>query len=351
MAAPESLSDTSWTVHYIPSAKPLPTLYGLLSRPQSSASLRRIQDLSNDCREYLSSRGPAYRDELNDETERTGQLRECTIGYVKFFDTDTVLGLSIETHYQKTSYKIILVARQSLDASLCPVSTILYKASQSHIKSIKSWLDERFGLPWASPLQFPVQLLPRLCSQFLMGLDQAWTGTDGEDALRQGALRQIVGNLKITFTFSNASGVGIAPNLRNMDFDVPAETVGLFLNKAKERGTNDGHGFLDELAEAIHEKTGLKLPLTDKVSATVTDDSSLENTTGSLPPEQLESPLKITKIICAAFALRADGAIKLASKPTEDAEVIGYDGDVVRRRYMELLRIIFEEAERRQHNG
>lgn len=350
MATPNSPLDTSWTVQYIPSTKALPTLYSLLSQPENSTSARRIQELSNDCQEYLSSRGPAYRDELNDETEKTGQLRECTVKYLESLDTDTVLGLSIETHYQKTSYKVIIVARQTLNASFCPVSSILYKASQSHIKDIKSWLDERFGLPWASPLQFPGQLLPRLCSQFLVGLDEAWAGGSGGDALRLATLRQVLGTLKITFTFSNASGAGIAPNLKSMDFDVPAETVSVFLSKAKERGTNDGHGFLDELAKALHEKIGLKLPLTDKASNTVRDDSNLEDTTGSQPPEQLEPPLKITKIVCAAFALRADGAVKLASKPIEDAEVIGYDGNVVRKKYMELLRTVFGEAERRQQN-
>jgi hypothetical protein len=308
-----------------------------------------MQDLSDDCREYLSSRGPVYKDELNDETEKTGQLRECTVDYIKLFDTDTVLGLSIEAHYQKTTYKVVLVASKSLDdANVCPVSTVLYKASQSHIKSIKSWLDEKFGLPWALPLHFPTQVLPRLCSQFLMGLDNSWAGANGEDALGQATLRQVIGNLKITLTFSNATGAGITPHLRSMDFDVPAETVSVLLDKAKQKGTSDGHGFLDELAEALHNKTGLKLPLTDKVSSTNADDSSLGSVSGSQPPEQLEPPLKITRIVCAAFALRADGAVKLAGKPIEDAEVIGYDENVVRRIYMDLLGTVFREVEKRQ---
>lgn len=347
MAAPDALLDTSWSIHYVPSRAPLPALYSLLSRPQSSTSLRRMQDLSDDCQEYLSSRSPEYKDELNDETERTGQLRECKIDYVKFFNTETVFGLSIEAHYQKTTYRVILVASQSLDTSACPVSTVLCKASQNHIKSIKNWLDEKFGLPWASPLQFHAQLLPRLCSHFLMGLDDSWSESSGEDALRQATLRQVVGTLKITFTFSNATGAGIVPHLRTMDFDIPAETVSVFLNKAKERRQIEGCGFLDELAEALHDKTGLRLPLTDKM----TNDLDGADTTGSQPPEQLEPPLKITKMICAAFALRADGAVKIASKPVEDAEAIGYDGSVVRKRYMELLQIVFAEAERRQTEG
>lgn len=349
MAVPDYLLDVSWSVQYMASAGSSSVLYSLLRQTRTHASnSEQLHDLSMNCRDYISSRAPTYRDELNDETEKTGVLRECVVDHVKVFGSDKVLGLSIETRYQKTTYKVILVASLKLDPRACPVTAIMYKASQSHVKTIKSWLDEKFGISWASPLVFPPRFIPRVCSEFLMGLDAAWEGDSGSDALRQATLRQVVGNLRITITISNATGSGIAPQLKSMDFDVPAETVGILLKKTKERRVSDEYAFLDELAEALHDKTGLRMPLTDKVRGSTVDANDERQINGSSQPEN-EPPLKITRIHCAAFALRADGGIKVASRPIEDAEVVGYDGHAVRTRYTRLLQSIFEEADRRQH--
>lgn len=351
MAVPDYLLDTSWSIQYISSGGPSPTLYNLFRTSNTNTSnSAKLHELSNQCRDYMLSQAPAYRDELNDEIEKTGILRECAIEHVKLHDSDRILGLSIETRYQKTTYRVILVPCSTLDNRKCPVNALLYKASQSHMKNIKSWLGEKFGVPLASPLAFPTPLVPKMCSEFLMELDEVW-GTEESDneALRQATLRQVVGSLRITITISNATGAGIAPQLKSMDFDVPTETLGLLLKKAQGREGGGGSEFLEELAAALHERTGLRLPLAGKLPAGMRGTSNGNTADREVEPEA-EPPLKVTRIHCAAFAFRADGGFKLAGKPIEDAESIGYDGHVLRKNYMRILQSIVQEAERRREH-
>lgn len=349
MALPDYLLDTSWSTLYISSGNSSPILYNLFRPTANSSSIsEQLRELSGQCHDYILSRAPAYKDELNDETEKTGILRECVIDYVKVYESDRILGLSIEMRYQKVTYRVILVPCSRLDPARCPVSVVLYKASQSHIKDIKSWLDEKFGVSGISSLVFPPWFIPRTCSEFMMGIDAAWSDERDADALREVTLRQVVGSLRITITISNATGAEIAPQLKSMDFDVPVETVGMLLKKAKEKGGGNGYQFLEELAGALHEKTGLRLPFTGKVTGVGGNVSNNESATNGSSEPEVEPPLKVTRIHCAAFALRADGGFKLAGKPIEDAEAIGYDGLAVRTSYMRVLQSIFDEAERRR---
>lgn len=330
-----------------------------------AASARQLQALSAECYQHNQSRGRLEPwDELKDESERTGQLRECLISQIWPHSTTLdgmqerrCLGLSIETRYQKTTYQILLLARRSLSIDECPLTAILYKASQSNVKHIKDWLDYKFAIPSAGPLQLPQDLLPRMCSSYFTVLTEHWTvASDHTDVLRQTTLKQALGNLKLTIAFSGATGTEIAPKLKTLDLDLPSETIYSLLEMTRQipaaRDTIRPT-FLDELARAIHGKTGLKLPLSGSLSA----DAGLDNrqVTGTREAAQdgkdlpipSEPPLKVTKITCAAFAVSIDGKLKFASKPIENAEVVGYQEKVVRSAYWQMLDLVRLEAERR----
>jgi len=335
-----------------------------------AASTRQLQALSAECYQHNQSRGRLEPwDELKDESERTGQLRECHISQIwphsmalDVMQERRCLGLSIETRYQKTTYQVLLLARRSLSIDECPLTAILYKASQSNVKHIKDWLDYKFGIPSAGPLQLPQDLLPRMCSSYLTVLTENGTVEDNTNVLRQATLKQALGNLKLTIAFSSATGTEIAPKLKTLDLDLPSETINSLLEKTRQiPGAHDTirPTFLDELARAIHGKTGLKLPLNGSLSA----DAGLDNrqVTGTREAAQdgkdltiaSEPPLKVTKIMCAAFAISIDGKLKFASKPIENAEVVGYQEKVVRSAYWQMLDLVRAEAERRgiEHNN
>ncbi|KAK5091919.1 hypothetical protein LTR24_005696 [Lithohypha guttulata] len=363
MALPDVFLDTSWSMQYIPRIRKL------ASEPHA-ASTRQLQALSAECYQHNQSRGRLEPwDELKDESERTGQLRECHISQIwphsmalDVMQERRCLGLSIETRYQKTTYQVLLLARRSLSIDECPLTAILYKASQSNVKHIKDWLNYKFGIPSAGPLQLPQDLLPRMCSSYLTVLTENWTVEDNTNVLRQATLKQALGNLKLTIAFSSATGTEIAPKLKTLDLDLPSETINSLLEKTRQiAGAHDTirPTFLDELARAIHGKTGLKLPLNGSLSA----DAGLDKrqVTGTREAAQdgkdltitSEPPLKVTKITCAAFAISIDGKLKFASKPIENAEVVGYQEKVVRSAYWQMLDLVRAEAERRgiEHNN
>ena len=248
-----------------------------------------------------------------------------------------MIGLAIESKYQKTTFRVVLLTGKNLSERSGCIPVVLYKGNQSQVNVVKDWLYQKFQLPVAEMLQLPSQLLLQLCSRYLSALSSSWpVATDHTDALRQAMLKQVIGNLKLTMAFSTASAKGVAPDLKTMDFDIPAESVNVLLNKAQKsaRGQSDlGDKFLDELRNGLRVKTGLILPLTTK--STDTDDV------------RGDPPLRVTKVSCAAFALSLDGRIKLASKPIENAQVTGYDEVTVREVDLALLDMIVKEAERR----
>lgn len=346
-------------------------LHALLvaSRP-SAETERQLQALSNECYQHNQSRGRLEPwDELRDEGERTGQLRECLISQVwpHHSTSDEVqdrrcLGLLIETRYQKTAYQVLLLARRSLSTDECPLTAILYKASQSNVRNIKDWLDYKFAIPSAAPLQLHQDLLPRMCSSYLAVLTEPWAAaSDYRDALRQATLKQALGNLKLTIAFSGTTGTEIAPKLKTLDLDLPSETINALLEKTRQRSAmfdTMRPTFLAELARAIHEKTGLKLPLSGSLSADAGLDNRNITGTGEAGQEDRNltssriPPLRVTKITCAAFAVSIDGKLKFASKPVENAELIGYQEKVIRSAYWQMLDLLRGEAERRgsEHN-
>lgn len=328
------------------------SLQALVSGTEAhAASPTQLQSLAQECCQHISIQDPVYRDELNDEREKTGQLRECAFSQLWPYSWATSaqihdrqsIGLLIETRYQKTTYQVVLLGNVSGNGeNACPVSLILFKAAPSHVKHIVNWLNFRFNLPSPAQLRLPPEIVLHGCSRFLDTLSASWTPEQSQDdALRQATLRQVIGSLKLTLTISNTTETDIAGKLRTVDFDVPSETVDGLLRRARQThsgGLAASTAFLDELANAIHEKTGLRLPL----SASLPLQTAQSNTDPAL-----ERPLKVSKITCAAFAITVDGKLKFARKPIESAEVVGYQETLIRAANWELLEVVRAEAEKR----
>lgn len=344
MALADAFLDTSWTVQYAPGTRRrLNSLHDLFDSLNNHDEVsQQLRSLSEDCLEYLLSRNRAEpEDELNDRTEKTGQLRECAISPVQRLlpqnNTNSMQqasGLLIETRYQKTTYQVILLTAASAQRDRSPISLILFKGNVGFIKNIKNWLDLKFGLPSSSQLQLPPSLLLQVFSEYLVVLTSSLPqSADHLDALRQAMLKQVIGSFKMTVAFTDAEGSEVAPQLKTLDFDIPAETVNVLLDKAQKRNERGVSGFLDELTTAIHEKTGLKLPLRAG-AATTLDKGDITS----------EPPMKVIKITCAAFAINVEGKIKFSSKPIKNAEVIGYESMVVRKANQQVLDILCREA-------
>ncbi|KAK5072964.1 hypothetical protein LTR64_000627 [Lithohypha guttulata] len=351
MSLPDALLDKTWSTQYVPQPRgrldPLTILIKNLENGEVTS--RQLKVLSEECFDYVTARGHAEpKDELNDHNERTGPLRDCEISALHSHNspaTHDVLGFFIELKYQKTTYQVALLLNDSTTRRGCPFYTVLSKGGQPQIKKIKDWLDFKFDMPLAENLQLPPELLLQMCSRYLSTLSSCWSVyTDHTDALRQATLKQTVGSLKLTITFATGQDNDIASKLRTIDLDIPSETVNRFLDNArsKSRGKPDiGNDFLLELIGAVHEKTGLRLPLSIPTAGLP------ETTTTTLSGP----PLKVTKITCSAFAIGTEGKIKLAAKPLENAEVIGYDENIVRAAYSAVLDTVKDEAERRSSNG
>lgn len=345
MVFADVLFDTSWTIQYVQRPEPrLTSLNALFDNliDQNDVS-QQLQGLSEELLEYLLSRSRAEpEDELNDRTEKTGQLRECVISPIHHLvQNDATLpqrpiGLLIETRYQKMIYQVILLSASGTQENKSPASLILFKGNIGHIKNVKNWLDLKFALPPASQLQVPSLLLLQAFSEYLVMLTSSLPqSVDYLDALRQAMLKQVIGNLKMTIAFTGVAGSEVASQLKTLDFDIPAETVNVLLDRAQKHNERGVLGFLDELTKALHERTGLKLPLT--AERHVTSDA------GEVISEP---PLKITKITCAAFAFSVEGKIKFASRPVETAEMIGYESKEVRKANQRVLDLLCQEADK-----
>lgn len=341
MDFPENLLDVSWSIQYIPCEPYKSTqLQILLTVSNTSQSKQQLEKLGEQCLGYIqSSQKTELVDELNDDRDKTGQLRECTITKIH---SDTVqsrrvLGLLIELRHQKTTHQVVLLARRAQTAGKFPVVAVLCKSSQVNLRRVKAWLEKEFFLPQSFALELSSEMLAKVCSQYITQLATLEAGEDDFDALRMATVKQVVGTLKVTITFS----AGVAADLKSIDLDLPSETIDVLLKKVKS-SEDAGSAFLEEFQAAIRQKTGLRLPVNGRtVRAGNSDDESTNIA---------EPPMKISKITCAAFAISIDGRIKFASRPILSAEAIGYLKNIVTKGHLQCLRTIVEEAEARAAN-
>ena len=151
-------------------------------------------------------------------------------------------------------------------------------------------------------------------------------------------LKDTIGSLKLSISVNpgSANGAEIAQHLRNMDIDVPAETLYQLLTSSPAPAFAEGfrqYDFLLSLQHHIHQRTGLILPLLPNSSTG--DDLN-------------EPPLKLSRTSNTSFALSTEGRLKFSSKAYEALEIVpGFasgDENVVKRANTQLLEAIVAEA-------
>lgn len=345
---PDVLLDTTWHIQHIPDHANQNKEFGILLRALADSATghgrdnlaqAQLDSLSQECTDYILARGRAEPfDELNDKSEKTGSLRECTISALqaaKAGGSKYLLGLLIEARFQKTVDQLILLTSARSDGQAF-VPVLLLKGGQGQIKKLKDWLDFRFDLSPATSTSLPSDLLCSICSQYLEALNVIVSAADV--TFQQSLLKQVIGTLKISIAFTSTGEHNISPDLKTLDLDIPSETIEALLKGVAQRSSSDGsfqNSILLRLGEAIREKTGLILPFAVQASTEVTDQE-----------QHAEPSLKVSRLSCAAFAVSAEGRLKLARKPIEHAGVTGYDAQVVSTAYLELLELLVASLER-----
>lgn len=348
------LLDTTWSSYFVP-ADEIQTsalsLFQNISKAPAAEIAEDLHHLSHEFRDYLLSQDSSVAYDFDKESEKRGSLQACVITQLEPHTppvNSRSPGLLLEIRFQKAVARVVILhtSTTGLDGggNVCRPSLVLFKAPASYVKQIISWLSLKFDVCLAKSLRLPSELIVKSCSQYLNDLSHTWTfgQDDGNAALEQATLKQVVGNLKLTISVSETARAQTSGKLKTIDLEIPCESVYSILKKMREGNLSGGEGststsFLDELREAVRLRTGLRLPLTAEYTARAgqTEDSSF-----------LESPLKVSRVSCAGFAVGIDGRLKFAKQSVENADVIGYDGSLVSNANWNLLKVIKGEAER-----
>lgn len=203
-----------------------------------------------------------------------------------------------------------------------------------------------FAIKEIHALKLPPQFLQSTIARYISDLHTGLSRTTSERQLPLD-LKAVLGMMKISITFS----APIAPSLKMLDVEVPSESVLAAINrtvlnqddvdKALEHRRQDNvtNNVLDVLKQSIYERTGLKLPISqdeeknsnDSNPTDQTDNSSAEPPTPPVNDEtttaaddakksEVEPPMRISRILTAAFALSSEGRLKLALKAAETCD-------------------------------
>lgn len=141
-------------------------------------------------------------------------------------------------------------------------------------------------------------------------------------ARRSGFLKSALRDIKISLSLS----APIAPHLRTIDADAPADTVCNLI----EASVFSKSSFMKVLAVHLEQHTGMQLPLP-------------ADTEGH--SQDVEQLIRVSKIVCHAFAVSGDGRFKIVEKAHTAAEVESL-GDVVREANEMVLASLLAEAVR-----
>lgn len=221
---------------------------------------------------------------------------------------------------------------------------MLAKASPAAFKAFQSYLSDMFAIQEIHPLKLPPQFLQSTIARYISDLHTGLSRTTSERQLPLD-LKAILGMMKISITFS----APIAPSLKMLDVEVPSESVLAAINrtdmaqdddKTPEHPQQDNvtNNVLDVLKQSIYERTGLKLPISQDEEKK-SNDSNPTDQTGNCgepptPPvndettaaaddakkSEAEPPMRISRILTAAFALSSEGRLKLALKAAETCD-------------------------------
>jgi len=248
---------------------------------------------------------------------------------------------------------------------------VLAKASPTVLKVFQAYLSETFAIQDMHALKLPPTLLTSTLAKYISSIHTVLSRTTSERQLPLD-IKAILGMLRLSVSFS----APIAPSLKMLDVEVPSESVLVaFRNLEAEQDSQDSgrqtqvrvagdtttQGILEVLSKWIHERTGLKLPLAqnEKSNPTATEPTNNTNpeTTTSATQPPLEPPMRISRILCAAYAISSEGRLKFSLKAAQtcdndpsrgDSENTAPDGssNVVRKANEALLAAALCEANR-----
>lgn len=302
----DSVYDTSWTLYHI-----------------SSESAKYAGLLSTDPDSILSAATGLWKyveDAIShneDETDKTGATVSCA-GMTYGAET----GVRIELIYEKVRYKYLFL-NPSLVSAIQHHSfpLLLAKSDPVHTRHVTEYMRQTFDVE-LSPLKLSGAFLEEALQRYLDTLlDDPSSDSIGGDGQ---FVQSILGNLKITVTFS----APVSPHLKTLDLDVPAESIASLLLRRHDGG-DASKTLWDLLAGLVESRTGLRLQPINRREA------------GEEPPV-----MRLSKLSCAAFALGADGRLKLARRAVEVAAA--FDSEALVRQGGEgMLNQIVAEARRR----
>lgn len=281
-------------------------------------------------------------------------------------DVNLEQGLLVSLVYDKTTYKFaIFAAAQSETSTKRPrfsafksstsrtekkVSNqgiLLAKASPAAFKAFQSYLSDMFAIKEIDALKLPPEFLQSTIAKYISAIHTGLSRTTTDRQLPLD-VKAILGMMKISISFS----APIAPSLKTLDIEVPSETILAAINRIgankdgengdsqeSEQQENPPNTVLDVLKQSIYERTGLKLPLsqdvkhqdsnpTDQVEGgaepPATDDATTtaptSPTDNTNPEPEPEPPMRISRILSAAFAISGEGRLKLALKAAETCD-------------------------------
>ena len=318
--SPSSLYDTSWTLHRVTwpnnSEGARRKLSSQETRDRRARQLReflRIDDVDSD------DEGPLG---------RAGGLRECrwdVLGRQSRFGRDqgnqhhaTTCGFQITLSFDKAIYKIILHGSHDQESQeTTPSLTLcLAKAPMPLTKKIFPFLVETYNLT-ISPLRVPPSLLEHILETYLT----TFTAIQHQRSslpLPSQIVKNVIRDVRISLSFS----APISPNLRNIEIDVPAETMW----KLPQESRDGRQTFTALLATHLHSHTGLILP-------------------NGLEMDEKVSVIRVSRVVCGAFVLSCEGRLKIVGRTVDVAEA-DQIGDLVERANERLIDTLVGESGR-----
>jgi Kinetochore complex Sim4 subunit Fta1 len=331
------LYDVSWTLHRLqwPSLSNRPHSLLSNSRNRASRAKQMLDFLHIDATDEEADNG---------FDEKAGAIQACSWDLLEVADRDegAILlddegrrlvteelgsGIVINLTYDMATYKVVLYGPapsppSSSATSQQPTSSLPLLLTKTPIpltKRIVTFLLDTFDIR-ISPLKLPQSLLHRTLESYIENLYRHTTAMSL--APRSAFLKNALKDIKMTLSFSTP----ITPHLRTLELDIPAETVCNLIEASISGKTS----FMQEMAVHLEHHTGMHLPLP------ANKDPQSDDT------EQL---IRISKIICHAFALSSDGRFKIVEKAHRAAEVENL-GHAVRGANEMLLASLLAEAAR-----
>jgi len=364
----DSLYDTSWLIHSLPTLTP--SFLALLAPPSTqqerSERTGKLSTHAGAFGESISQGRPRY--ESEEEREKLGSLSQCKWTRLERLapqepqtqqlsrkrtrddgedDSSTSHGILISLIYERTTYKFIIYTTPNAVSSKrsrtetsnhAPsnqeswTAILLSKSSPTLLRSLTTYLSDTFALADIHPLQLPSALIQKTLQDYLSTIYSSLSTAPGSSQTQvQDLFINIISSVRLTIGFS----APVAPHLKSLDIAVAPYAV---LKALPENGRFGIEHFMSTLAGYIWTNTGLKIPVLDDRDGVV---RSLNCEGADIAKS--DAPMKISRISNAAYAISCDHRIKFVSRPVHAVDDPDQPAEnCVRRANRELLVAIVE---------